>query len=167
VIWLRVVHILAGIFWVGSTVFLAAFLLPTARAAGSEGGRFVERVMQQRGLGPALGVAMLLTLVTGFVMFGRLSAGFQRAWVLSPHGLALGLGALAAILATLVGVAVNATAGVRLGRLRRRLATQAGAPSPADVAEMAALGTRIERGTAVAAGLLVLAAAAMASARYF
>ncbi len=33
-VWLRLVHIVAGTFWVGSVVFAALFLFPTARAVG-------------------------------------------------------------------------------------------------------------------------------------
>ena len=31
---LRLIHILAGIFWVGAIILIAGFLLPTARATG-------------------------------------------------------------------------------------------------------------------------------------
>ncbi len=129
-LWLRLVHIVAGVFWVGSAVFMAAVLLPAARAAGAEGGHFMERLMQQPRTRAALGAAMLLTVLSGLAMYGRLSGGFERAWVTSPQGLALGLGAIATILAAAIG-------GARRGR------------SPG-----------------VVAGLLVLAVAAMAIARY-
>ncbi len=129
-LWLRLVHILAGVFWVGAAVFLAAIVVPAARAAGAEGGQFMERLMQQPRTRAALGAAMLLTVLSGLAMYGRLSGGFQRGWVTSPQGLALGLGAIAAILAAAIG-------GARRGR------------SPGLVA-----------------GLLVVAVAAMAIARY-
>ena len=54
-VWLRLIHILAGIFWVGSAVFTAVILVPAARAAGAEGGHFMERLMQQRRTRAALG----------------------------------------------------------------------------------------------------------------
>jgi len=72
-VWLRLLHIVAGVVWVGSAVFSALFLMPVARAAGPEGGRFVARLMQR--MGPAMGIGMLLTVIPGFVMYGRLSAG--------------------------------------------------------------------------------------------
>ncbi len=97
-LWLRLVHILAGVFWVGSAVFMAAIVLPAARAAGAEGGVFMERLMQQPRTRAALGAAMLLTVLSGLALYGRLSGGFARGWVTSPKGLALGLGAIATIL---------------------------------------------------------------------
>ncbi len=165
-VWLRLVHILAGIFWVGSTVMIAAFLIPAARASGSEGRRFLARLMQGRGLGAALGGSMLLTVVSGFVMYGRLSAGFNHAWVTSRPGMALGVGALAALLAVVVGVGVNAPVGVKIERLRRRTENAGGTPAPADAARAAALQALLDRMTVVTAVLLVVAAGAMAVARY-
>lgn len=163
-VWLRLVHIVAGTVWVGSAVFAAAFLFPTARAVGADGRRFIERLQQR--MGPAMGIAMLLTVITGFIMYGRLSAGFNRAWVTSRPGLALGAGAIAAILAVVIGVAVNAPAGARIAAVRKSLEAQGGTPTAAQAAQLATLQTRIERGAQLAAVLLLLAAAAMAVARY-
>jgi uncharacterized membrane protein len=47
---LRLIHILAGVFWVGAIFLIAGFLLPTARAMGREGGRFMQHLMLQRRL---------------------------------------------------------------------------------------------------------------------
>ncbi len=163
-IWLRVLHIVAGIFWVGATLAIAAFLLPTARVLGAEGQRFLGRVMQR--LGPALGIAMLLTVVSGFIMYGRLSAGFNRAWVTSRPGLALGAGAVAALLAVVLGVAVTGPTNVRLGKLRKSLASAGPEPAAADASRIAVLEARAERATFVTAVLLLFCAAAMAIARY-
>jgi uncharacterized membrane protein len=164
VIWLRLVHIVAGIFWVGATLATAAFLLPTARVVGAEGQRFVGRVMQR--LGPALGIAMLLTVLSGFIIYGRLSAGFNRAWVTSRPGMALGAGAVAALLAVSIGVAVTGPTNVRLAKLRKSLASAGPDPAAADPARVAALQARAERATVATALLLLFCAGAMAVARY-
>jgi hypothetical protein len=52
-IWLRLFHIVAGAFWVGAAVFGAFFVMPAARAAGPEGGRFAGNLMKR--MAPALG----------------------------------------------------------------------------------------------------------------
>jgi uncharacterized membrane protein len=163
-IWLRLVHIVAGVVWVGSAVFAALFVFPTAGAVGADGRRFLERLRQR--MGPAMGIAMLLTVIPGFIMYGRLSAGFNRTWVTSRPGLALGAGAVATLLAVVVGIASNAPAGAQIARLRRGLETQGGTPTPAQAAQLATLQARIERGSQAAAVLLLIAAGAMAVARY-
>jgi len=164
VVWLRLIHIVAGVVWVGSAVFAALFVFPTARALGPDGRRFIERL--QRRMGPALGLAMVLTVIPGFIMYGRLSAGFNRAWVTSRPGLALGAGAVAALLAVVMGIATNAPASAKIARLRKDLDQRGGAATPAQAAQLAALQARIERGMQLAAALLLVAAGAMAVARY-
>ena len=89
---LRLVHILAGIFWVGAIFLIAGFLLPTARATGREGGRFMQHLMLQRRLPVFLAVAMLLTVLSGFTMYGRLVAATNGAWASTPPAMAYGAG---------------------------------------------------------------------------
>ena len=163
-VWLHLLHIVPGAIWVGAAVYIALFVLPAARAAGPEGGRVLDHLMRRTG--PALGIAMLCTVVTGFVMYSRLSAGFNRAWVTSRPGLTLATGALASLLAVVVGAGVNGRAGSQMGAIRKGLAAQGSAPSAAQSAELARLQARIERGSQITAVLLVFAAAAMATARY-
>lgn len=163
-VWLRLVHILAGVFWVGAVVFVAAFLLPAARRAGPDGRRFLGGLMRRTG--PVFGIAMLLTVISGLVMYGRLSAGFNRAWVTSRPGLALATGALAAVLAAVVGSAVDRPVRVRIAALSQSVEGQGGVPTPEQARELAALQGRIERGAWIVAALLVIAAGAMAVARY-
>lgn len=163
-VWLRLVHILAGGFWVGAVVFVAAFLLPAARTAGPDGRRFLGGLMRRTG--PVFGIAMLLTVISGLIMYGRLSAGFNRLWVTSRPGLALALGGAAAVLAAAVGGAVDRPVRVRMAALSKSVEAQGGAPTAQQAQELAALQGRIERGAWIVAALLVIAAGAMAVARY-
>ena len=57
---------------------------------GSTRGRFLERVTRQRRTGVALGVAMLLTVGSGFVMYGRLASALGKAWATSHAGMMSG-----------------------------------------------------------------------------
>ncbi|HVH68264.1 MAG TPA: hypothetical protein VM716_10385 [Gemmatimonadales bacterium] len=163
-VWLRLVHIVAGVVWVGSAVFMTALLLPAARAAGSDGGRFVAGLMGRTR--PVFAIAMLLTVIPGFIMYGRLSAGFNRAWVTSRPGLALATGAVATIAAVLVGALVSAPAGSKMAALRKTLETHGGVPTEAQTAQLRSLQARAERAGQLAALLLVIAAGTMAVARY-
>ena len=163
-VWLRLFHIVAGAFWVGSAAFGAFVVMPTARAVGPEGTRFVGRLMQR--MGPALGIAMLCTIVPGFIMYARLSGGLNRAFGATPTGMALSTGALATILAIVVGIAVNAPTRTKMVAIRKGLEARGGTPGAPEAAELARLQTRMERGAQVVAVLLLMAAGAMAVARY-
>jgi hypothetical protein len=71
---------------VGSAVLVAGFLLPTVRATGPEGGRFMQHLMGRRRLPVYLAIAMLLTVLSGFVMYARVAAATNGAWAGYPAG---------------------------------------------------------------------------------
>ncbi|HZA92131.1 MAG TPA: hypothetical protein VE420_05850 [Gemmatimonadales bacterium] len=162
---LRLVHILAGIFWVGAAFLIAGFLIPTVRATGREGGRFMQHLMQQKKLPIYLAVAMLLTVLSGFTLYGRLVSATNGAWAGTRSGMVYGLGGLAALVGALVGMLVS-------GRAARRMATvgqsaaQAGGPSAEQQAEIERLQRRMTVGSRLVAVFLGIAAAAMAVGRY-
>lgn len=161
---LRLIHILGGIFWVGTMMLLAGFLLPTARATGPEGGRFMQYIMQQRRLQLYLASAMLLTVLSGIAMYARMAAATHGAWAGSRPGIAYGVGAVAAILAAAIGGSIGSSAGRKMLAVGRAIG--AAGPSAEQKAELAQLQGRMAVGARLAAGLLVVAAGAMAIARY-
>jgi uncharacterized membrane protein len=161
---LRLIHILGGIFWVGAMIMLAAFLLPTARATGPEGGRFMQYLMRQRRLQLYLGSAMLLTVLSGVVMYARMAAATHGAWAGSRPGMVYGVGAVAAILAAAIGGAIGSSAGRKMLAVGQTIGPAG--PSAQQQAELARLQARMAMGARLAAGLLVVAAGAMAVARY-
>jgi hypothetical protein len=161
---LRLVHILAGIFWVGTMFLVAGFLVPTVRETGREGGRFMQHLMQRRRLQVFLGLAMLLTILSGVIMYARFAAATHGAWAATRPGIGYGVGALSAVLAAAIGGAIGSSAGRRM--LAVGQAVGASGPTPEQQAEMARLQARMSLGARLAAGLLVVAAGAMAIARY-
>lgn len=162
---LRLIHILAGIFWVGAIFLIAGFLLPTARATGPEGGRFLQHLMLQRRLPVFLAVAMLLTVLSGFTMYGRLVAATNGAWAGTPAAMAYGAGGVSAILGALVGGLVSGRAARRMAAIGQS-AAQKGGPSAEEQAEIGRLQGRMALGSWLVAGLLAFSAGTMAVARY-
>jgi uncharacterized membrane protein len=162
---LRLIHILAGIFWVGAAFLIAGFLIPTVRATGRDGGLFMQHLMQKRRLPVFLMVAMLLTVLSGFAMYGRLAAATNGAWAETSPGIAYGVGGLAAIVGAVLGMAVSGSAARRMAAIGRRIA-EAGRPTAEQQADMERLQGRMALGSRLTAGLLLIAAGAMAIARY-
>jgi uncharacterized membrane protein len=162
---LRLIHILAGIFWVGAIFLMAGFLVPTARASGPEGGRFMQQLMLRRRLSLFLAVAMLLTVISGFTMYARVAAATNGVWAGTPPGIAYGVGGLAAILGAIMGGAISGSAARRIAAIGQG-ASPAGGLSAEQQAEMQRLQARTALGSRVTAGLLAIAAGAMAIARY-
>jgi uncharacterized membrane protein len=163
---MRVIHILIGVFWVGTVLFIAVFLMPSVRAAGPAGGSVMHQLVQARRLPLWLMAAAIVTIASGLWLYWLDSSGFRSAWLGSGPGRVFGLGGAFAILATIVGMAVNTPAGRRLAALTARVQGSGRPPSSEEAAEMQRLQTRLARATIAVAVLLVLATAAMAVARY-
>jgi uncharacterized membrane protein len=161
---LRLTHILGGVFWVGAAFLMAGFVLPTLRDTGPEGGRFMQQLMVRRRLPIFLGIAMLLTVLSGLIMYARLASATHGAWPGTPPGMAYGIGGLAAILAAVAGFAISGSAGRRMVAIGQRI--EGGRPTPEQLAEIARLQARSNLGMRIAAGLLLIATGAMAIARY-
>jgi uncharacterized membrane protein len=161
---LRLIHILAGAFWFGAAVLMAAFIVPTMRDTGREGGRFLQHLMQRRRLPVFFGIAMLLTILSGAIMYGRIGAATHGQWMRTNPGIAYGVGALAAILAAITGPMMSGGAGRRMAVVGQSIGPSG--PTPDQQQELGRLQQRIVLGTRLAAGFLAIAAGAMAVARY-
>ena len=163
---LRLVHILGGIFWVGSGLFTTFFLVPALASSGPSAGP-VMMALQRRHLFTALPVSALLTILSGLRLMWIGSAGFAPAYFASASGGTLAASGAAAIVAVQLARRVARPAAVRAARLGASLAgTPEGAGRAAVAGELAALQRRGGIATAVAVALLLLAAAGMAVARY-
>lgn len=162
---MRLLHILSGIFWAGSMIFTARFLLPAMQDAGPDGAK-VGVALAKRRFMVVMPIVALVTIVSGSWLYWRVSGGFQDVFMRSGMGVTLGIGALCAIAAFLVGITVVRPAMTRA----MALAQSAAQASPADREGMLqtaqALRTRSTAATQLVALLLGLAAAAMALARY-
>ena len=163
---LRLLHVVLGVFWAGALFFLAWFLIPSVRDAGPEGGKVVQ-ALQRRGFMTIVPIAAIVTILSGVVLMWRVSVGFQPEWSRSPTGMALGIGAVAAIIGFGIGVGVMRPATMKAGALAETLSqlTDASARG-ARLAEVQALRMRSAKAARWVAGLLAIAVATMAVARY-
>jgi uncharacterized membrane protein len=163
---LRVFHILGGVFWVGAAVFMAAFLLPSLRAVGPSGGALMTHLAQVRRLPLWMMIAMSVTLIAGFLLYWADARSGGTAWLGSGPGRVFGLGGVLALAGGIVGMAVSAPVGRKLGSLGASLAAAGRAPSPEEAATMQALQRRLATAALAVAVLVCLATVAMAVARY-
>lgn len=163
---LRLVHIIAGIIWVGSGVFAAFFLIP-ALAANRQLMPAVMEGLQKRRVFIVVPTAGLLTILSGIRLLWIDSAGFAESYMQTGPGRTFSVGGTAAIIALLLQVFVARPAGVRLGAIAAQLAAS---PAAADRDGLSAQAERLRRRNTIAtlgAVLLgLLAASAMAIARY-
>ena len=162
-IWfLRIVHILAGIFWVGGTLMMAFFIGPTMGATGEAGQKFVGHLMNNLKFSNRMSAAAGLTILAGFILYWIDSDGFTSAWMTSGAGRGFGIGAGFALIGLVFGLLVGRTtkAMAQLG------AQFQGKPSSEQMTQLAALRKQQVTYSTIAAVTLILSVIFMAIARY-
>lgn len=163
---LRLLHVVLGVCWVGAAVFIAFLLVPSIRATGAAGGAVMQG-LASRQMHLWLMGASILTVLSGFGLYWHDSAGFSSStWLGSGPGRTFGFGAVVALIAVGIGMAVNSRAAKQLSDLGARIQTAGRAPSPDEAATLQRLQARLAKSAVLAAILLLVAAAAMAVARY-
>jgi uncharacterized membrane protein len=164
---LRLLHIVLGVFWVGSVTMLTLFLLPSLGAAGPAGGAVMQQLTQVRRLPVWMMAAAILTVLSGLGLYWHDSAGFSSStWLASGSGRTFGLGGVLAIVAVVIGMAVNNPAGKKLGAMMAQVQAAGRPPSPEEAATIQRLQARLAKAAVTVTVLLLLATAAMALARY-
>jgi uncharacterized membrane protein len=163
---LRLLHILAGLFWVGTMVTLTAFLVPVVRELGPTGGRVMADLMLRRKLRVWISGAMGLTVLSGLLMMWRLDVVTQHAWMRTTSGKTFLFGAIAALVAGIIGGAIAGPANQKLAQLGASIGAAGGPPSAEQQAAMETLRTRGTTASRLTVIFLLIAAGAMAVARY-
>jgi len=163
---LRLVHILFGVFWAGTAMFNAIFLIPAVRALGPAGGPVMQEIAGKRKLPVYFLVSGLLTVLSGFGLYWHDSAGFTNGFMRSAGGMTFGIGASLALIAVLLGIFVVTPAAMRTGKLGAAIAAGGKPPTPEQAAEMQQLQAKLGKMALVAAVLLTLTTIAMAVGRY-
>ncbi len=163
---LRFVHIVGGVLWVGAVFLMVGFIFPTVRETGPQGGRFMQELMQRRRLSVYMNTAAGLTMLSGFILMGRIVAATDGAWMETRSGMTFATGGLATILAAIIGGAVVGRGGQRLAKLGAAIQASGGPPSAEQGAEIGRLQLRMGRAMRVVALLLLVAVTTMAIGRY-
>jgi len=148
---LRLVHVGGGAMWVGMMAFMTFFLSPALAEVGPEGGKLMA-ALQRRRIMVIMPVIALLTIGSGFWLMAHMYGGPGNL-AASRMGVALNVGAVAAIVAFLIGIIF-----MRPAMMRAMVTTD-----PAEAQRLRARGAMLGR---LVARLLFLALGAMAVARY-
>ena len=158
---LRLIHIVAGVLWVGGAALLAAYVLPAAR--DEAGLTHLRQLIWKRNLPRYLNVTLGLALLSGLIMYGNFVAVTGGAWARSRVGMTLGIGGALAIVAALVATFVAAPAIHRALTLSSEGSTPG---STTDAGEVERALRRYAAAMRLVTAMLVGTAALMAIARY-
>jgi uncharacterized membrane protein len=165
VILLRLIHIAAGVFWVGGSVVMVSFVQPTAAAIGPEGAKFMQRFAGPSRFPFFMNLAAPLTTLAGLILYW-MDSGFRTEWIVTGPGLGFTLGGLVGIAAFVLGVAVMRPTTEQMAALGKEMQTAGGPPTPIQLSQMQMLQNRLHQGGLLGAILLVVAVTAMSVARY-
>jgi len=149
---LRLIHVGGGALWVGMMAFMTFFLTPALAEAGPQESGKVMAALQKQRIMIVMPVIALLTIGSGLWLMFRVYGGPGNL-AASRMGMALNLGATAAILAFLIGIIV----------MRPLMMRAMAATDPAQAQKLQQRGASLSRWVA---RLLMFALAAMAVARY-
>jgi len=162
---LRLLHIFAGVFWIGAIWMMVGFLQPTAEATGPDGQKFMQRLFQSR-LPMAMSAAAGTNILAGLLLYWKDSGGLRLDWITTRAGLTFTVGGLSAIAAFVVGIVVTKSAADRLGALAKEIQAAGKPPTPEQAAELKQQQAKLFNGTKWIAALLAITLLAMAVARY-
>ena len=163
---LRIVHVIGGVFWVGSAMFATLLLAPTLQALGPGGGPIMNQLVKVRKMPLIMMISSVVSIVAGVWLLIIDSAGQPDVWIRSGTGMTFGIGGMLAILGFVIGMAVNAPASKRLASIGAAAAARGGPPNPEEQAEIRRVQGRMSAASKIVTVLLVLATGAMAIARY-
>jgi uncharacterized membrane protein len=165
----RVVHILAAIAWGGAVFMMVVYLQPTAAAIAPAGTPFMTELLGRRKLVNGILAVAATSIVGGAFLYWHdwQATGSFGDWISSPFGGWMTIGAAAAILAFLIGLFVTRPNVGRMLALGAQIAQAGGAPAPEQAAQMQAIQARMKNAARTSFALIVVAAFAMSTARYW
>jgi uncharacterized membrane protein len=164
---LRLIHVVGGAFWLGAAVTMFLFLQPTAKATAPEGQRFMLHLLRERRFSEVVLVAATLTAVAGAILFWRDTNGLDVNLMFQPQGLGFTIGGVAGGIALLLFLLVGYPAGRRLIVIGSGLEGERRPPNEDEQRILAAAQRILNRVGVTVLVLLIAAAAAMATARYW
>jgi uncharacterized membrane protein len=100
---LRLIHIAAGVFWVGAVFAFFLFVQPAAMAIGADATKFNYRLLHHQRFSEAILAAAATTVVAGILLLAITSNGFDLDLLFDASRLGYTVGGLVAILAFAIG----------------------------------------------------------------
>ena len=163
----RLIHIFAGVVWLGSGFFTLAFLQPALRGMGGmQAQAFMENFFKNTRFEIAMPLSGLLTTIAGIALYYRISDHFNADWMGATPGIVLSIGSVAGIVAFLHGSTAIGPVTQKLNKLAQTVATQGTPPTEEQLSQMRALQARTRTHGTISVGLMIIAVIGMVSARY-
>jgi uncharacterized membrane protein len=158
---LRIIHIFAGVLWVGAAILYFGFIEPTLKSIGPAGGQFMQHFIERQRY------SVYMSIVSGGPLYLFASGGLQLRWIQSGPGSVFTIGSAVAILVFFMGFLMIKPRAERMGALSKEIGMSGGAPNPAQAAELHKLDGELSKVGRIEFVLLSIAMLTMATARYW
>ena len=159
---LRIVHIVAGVFWVGGSLLTMLFLAPAVAANPQAGQPILQHLVSRGRLSTRLSAAAGLTVLAGLILYLLDSQWLSSPWATSGAGIGFAIGGIFGL--------VGFITGTMIGRHNKTLAEIGsriqGQPTPEQADRMGAIRSSVARLTPITAASLLLSVLLMSIARY-
>jgi hypothetical protein len=159
----RLLHVMFGVFWVGSVFFTMLILKPRLAKLGPGFEKPVMGAVMPRVV-PAMFVSGITVFITGSILTFQMRAGDIGSLLTTGWGLMIFLGILATVGAISVGLGGLTPTGLRMARISDQLNGQP--PTPEQAASLARLGRRMDVLERVDFVLVLFALVTMPLARF-
>lgn len=163
--YLRIIHIFGGVFWVGFSIFNIGFLQPAVRATGEGGQAIMGYLTRKTRLLVTVYTAATLTLLSGLIMYWIL-VGFRASIMFSGYGIVLTLGAIAGLIAWVIAIVTIRGILNEMMALGGDIQAQGGPPSPEQASRMQSLTSKLNTAGQVGVVFMVAALLGMSMAEY-
>jgi uncharacterized membrane protein len=166
IVFLRILHIVAGISWAGGAIHYFLFIGPTAQATAPESQKFMGYLMEQRQWTKFMSAMSLLTVLAGGALYYRLGS-VNWDWVTTGPGIGFTTGALIGILLFAAGHLLIAPRINTIGKISREIQANGGSASAQQTARVDQTQKEMEIIGKVDFVLMMVALLAMSTARYW
>ena len=159
---LRILHIGAGVVWVGNTLLLVMTIIPALKETGGSGQKFIDYLITKKRFGTESAGAGGMAGIAGLLLYWHDSQGFTSGWMQGNAGIGFAVGGVLGLIAFIFGILTD-----------RRLKAMAGlreqfgdSPSEEQTSQIQALKKQQTTYLFICAGTLTLSLWVMAVARY-
>jgi uncharacterized membrane protein len=160
---LRLIHILSGVFWVGSSILFGVFISPTVAATADAGQRFMAHIVTKTRLISMIIGSAILTVLAGSALYWIDSQGLTSPWQSSGPGVGFGIGGLFALIGIVFGIMVGRNINI-LGKLASQIK---GKPTDEQMGQIQAAQKQLGYAGPISMVALIIALVCMATARYW
>jgi len=162
-LFLRFLHIGAGVSWVGSTMVLAMFINPALKATDGTGHKFIDHLITKKKFGTSAEGAGSLTGIAGLLLYWHDTNGLTSAWMSASPGIGFAIGGVFGLIGYVFGIITDRQLKA-LALLREQMGES---PSSEQTSQLQTLDKKKDTNLMISTGTLVLSLWIMALARYF